>query len=79
MDVLLVEIPTVNLGLLTSLSTNKEELEKLQSALMRPLFLLIPTTTVINLRSKEQRTRSRSEKTEPKKNIGNAAIELNCK
>ncbi|GMY35776.1 protein SRG1-like [Fagus crenata] len=33
LDVPLVEIPVVDLGLLTSLSTSKEELEKLQSAL----------------------------------------------
>ncbi len=33
LDVPLVEIPVVDLGLLTSLSTSKEELEKLQSGL----------------------------------------------
>ena len=53
LDVPLVEIPVVNLGLLKSLSTSKEELQKLRSALSTwgCIQVLIPTLNITSVLS----------------------------
>ena len=53
LDVPLVEIPVVNLGLLKSLSTSKEELQKLRSALSTwgCIQVLIPTLNITSILS----------------------------
>ena len=53
LDVPLVEIPVVNLGLLSSLSTSKEELQKLRSALSTwgCFQVLTPTLNITSILS----------------------------
>ena len=53
LDVPLVEIPVVNLGQLKSLSTSKEELQKLRSALSTwgCFQVLIPTLNITSILS----------------------------